>query len=417
MCAESLAALLAPGFSDETQRLTAQLIRVMIVGGVLLALSSLTYITLNSYRRFALPASGDLVQKVAPVLFALLLAPQLGIFSFAFGVLVGSAGRLLLHTGGLARQLRWLDRPRGDSGEDLRRLSVLIAPLVLGVAFAQLTDLADNYFSSQVGAGAVAAKTYARKIAELPILLLPYALSVVLFPFLASLANRGDWDRMHDLLARTLRSLALVFAFLTVVTVLLAEPLVTLLLERGAFNEGARALTVWPLRLYGIGLVTFAIEAILVPFYYSLQDTRTPVALGILGVIVNVALTVALIGPLGVGGVALALTLSKTLKVMTLALLLRYKHFAFELSSVLACVLIVSVAAAAAAVGVGLFILIEPFPGPSASLLEQVAYLVFASLTAAVPFLGCVLLIRSPERLLALEGGRALLQLLRGSHN
>ena len=399
--ASSLASSLAPGFAPSTLELTARLIRVTIAGGLFLGLSSLTYVTLNAYRRFALPAAGDLALKAMPIACAIALVPRLGVVALALGVLVGCAGRLLVHLVGLGRELARLSWPGEESRDDLRQLAWTMAPLVIGVAFSQVSELADNYFASQLGGGAVAARTYARKIVDLPILLLPYALSIVAFPYFSSLAGRQEWDRLYGFLGQTLRGLTLVFAFLGVATVLLAEPIVTLLLERGAFDAQARELTAWPLRLYGIGLVTFALEALLVPFYFALRDTRTPVVLGIAGVGVNIALTAAWIGPLGVGGVAAALTVSKTLKVLLLGLLLGRRQ-TLRWRPIAGTAWRVGLAAGVAAAGMTLLLRSNTPPGAS-SLLDQVAFLSLTSGSGAVLFLVMVLAFRSPERALLLE--------------
>ncbi len=421
--AAKLASWLAPGFAPSTLELTAQLIRVTIAGGTLLGLSSLTYITLNGYRRFALPASGDLVLKAMPIACAVAFAPQFGITALAVGVLLGCGGRLLVHLFGLGREFRQLAWPQGQSRGDVRRLTLLMAPLVLGVVFSQISDLADNYFASQVGGGAVAARTYAQKIVDLPILLLPYALSMVAFPHFSSLAARGERTRLYSLLGRMLRGLALVFAFISVATLLLAGPIVTLLLERGAFDAHARELTAWPLRLYAAGLVTFAIEALLVPFYFALGDTRTPVFVGIAGVGVNIALTAAWIGPLGVGGVAAALTVSKTLKVLVLGALLlrrsplplpspggRRRHL--QRAPIVGTLLRVGLAAGVAAGGMSMVMQIQSAPGAAAPLLNQIGYLSLTSGFGLVLFLATVLARRSPERTLLIETWNAIRHML-----
>lgn len=420
--ARNLASWLAPGFTPSALELTARLIRVTLVGGVLLGLSSLTYITLNGYRRFALPAAGDLVMKAMPIVCALVLVPQLGVLALALGVLLGCAGRLLVHLGGLGHELRYLAWPRPESRADVRQLAWVMAPLLLGVMFSQLSDLADNYFASQLGDGAVAAKTYARKIVDLPILLLPYALSVVAYPYFSSLAGRGEWDRLYTFLGRLLRGLAIVFAYLSVATILLAGPIVTLLLERGAFDAQARQLTAWPLRLYAAGLVTFALEALLVPFYYALRDTRTPVVLGIAGVGVNITLTALWIGPLGVGGVAAALTVSKTLKVLLLAWLLQRRRNqrphqgrarSLPWAPVLGAALRLSLSASAAAVTMAVMMHLRSTPGAAGSLLEQVGYLGLTSAAGAASFLAILLAFPSPERALFMDGLNMLRRFLR----
>ena len=398
-----LASLLAPGFPPSTLEITARLIRVLIAGGVLLALSVLSYSALNGYRRFALPAAGDLVLKAAPTVGAVFLAHRLGVVALAFGALVGCGGRLLVHLVGLRRELRW---PRGSdeaSAEDRRTLCALMAPLALGMVLSQVSDLADNFFSSGLGPGSVAARTYARKIVDLPILLLPYGLSVVAFPYLSSYASRREWSYAYGFLAQTLRGLAMVFLALGVPAVILAEPIVALLLEHGAFDAKARELTAGVFRLYAAGLVTFAFEALLVPFYFALRDTRTPVVVGILGVLIKLGLIPLLIGSLGVAGVAAALTISKTVKVLLLGLLLKRKRPELCIAPVLATSFRLGLATGVAALGVYAVASVLRWPGPTAPLLLQLGYIAVASGCGGALFVGSVLAVASPERQMVLE--------------
>lgn len=396
--ADTLVVWLAPGFEADTLHLAARLVRIMIGAGAFLALSALTYITLNGHRRFALPATGDLVLKIAPIACAILLAPHLGIFALAVGLLIGSLGRILVHTLGLVEERRWLALPNAESKQDIRTLVLLTAPLILGVVFSQISELADNYFSSLVEGGAIAARTYARRIVDLPIVLVPYALSIVVFPYFSSLANVGDSETLFRFLARSLRALMLVFAFLAVSTIMLAEPIVSLLLERGAFDAHARVLTAWPLQFYAAGLVAFAVEAILVPFYFALRDTRTPIVVGIVGVCVNIALTAALISPLGVGGVALALTVSKSLKVVCLIVLLKRKRKNLRLSPALMSVVRIAFAAGLAALGIFGARALVHVPALGESPVAMISYLAIVSTAGAIVYLSTLLAWSSPER-------------------
>jgi murein biosynthesis integral membrane protein MurJ len=398
ICAEPLVAMLAPGLSLESKATAARLLKIMAPAAVILGLSTLTYVTLNGYRRFALPAMGDLVQKAAPVVIGVALVPRFGIAALAAGVLVGAVGRLLVHAIGLVPLTRSMPRSCPEASADVKRLLFLAAPLLIGVAVAQVSALADNYFASQAGAGGVAARSYARKIVDLPILLVAYPLSVVLFPYLSAAAARGDRRELVSTIGRTTHGLALSFAPIAVCTILLAEPIVSLLFERGSFDAGARRLTSFPLAIYGFGVVPFAIEAILVPFYYSLQDTRTPVVAGIVGVAANVTLCAILFGPLGVGGIALALVISKTMKVVWLASLLSRRGVPVAWRSVAGSAARIGLGAGAAGGLLFALLRIVPAPGPEVGWMEQASFLGMVSLLGAVTFFGVTALMGSAER-------------------
>jgi murein biosynthesis integral membrane protein MurJ len=398
--ADGLASALGPGFSSESAAQCAHLIRASLFAGVPLALSTLTYITLNGYKRFVAPALGDVALRSAIILCILLLAADFGVSALAIGLVLGAAARLAVHISALRRQLRLLSWPSRESAEDIRTLTLLMAPLAAGVVFAQASDLAANYFASLAGPGAVAARTFARKIVDLPLLLVPYALSVVAFPHFVTLTVRGEWDRLYRLLGDILLSLALAFSALGIIIAILAEPIVAILFERGAFDATATQRTAWILTCYAVGLVAFALEALLVPFYFSLSDTRTPVLVGIVGVLLDIALAAWLVGYWGAAGVAAALTIAKSLKVAALALLLRRKRQAPSLVPIGWAILRIGTASALSAGG-GL-LLTTLWSAPT-SLAGRFAYCALAACVCCAIHLAALALMRGAEWCLVVD--------------
>ncbi len=411
--AETVAGFLAPGFDAETVALTASLVRWVAWAGVILAFSVLTSLALNGYRRFALPASGDLLLKLGPPICVVLLAAQLEIHALALGLLIGASGRIGLHLIGLAKELRFLGRGSREMRSDLDQVLHLAAPIVVAVIASQVGEFADNYFASKTGEGGVAARTFGRKIAELPLLLVPYALSIVALPHFSALAARGDRDGLFGTLGDILRGLALLFTLLAVATVTLSEPIVRLLFERGAFDASASAATAGALVFYGAGLVPMAFEAILMPFYFSMHDTRTPVIAHVAGVGTQVLLSALLWQPMGIGGIALALAASKTLKVLLLGVLLRSKHDGLHVGPVLGSAARIGLAGAATAgalIGVGAVLGV---PQSGAPLPEQLVFLLASAVVGGGTFLAATLVIPGPERLLIVDGTRHLVGAVR----
>jgi putative peptidoglycan lipid II flippase len=393
----AIAEFFAPGFDERSLDLSARLISLVAPGAIFLSLSTLTYITLNAYRRFALPALGDLAWKAGPMAGVLLLVRPLGITALAVGYLIGALGRFLVHCVGLAKHGGSIALPDQDSRRDLSRLTFLMLPLVLGSGFAMVSDLADNFFSSMLGEGGVAARSFAKKLKDLPLEVIPYTLSVVLFPYFAHLAATRDQDRLYELLGKAARGLAAFFAAVGVCIVLLPEPIVSLALERGAFDVDARERTAWALQMYGLGMITFALETILVNFYFAVQDTVTPVVMGMAGVLVNILLSYLLIEPLGVGGVALAQSISKTLKIAALALLLQRKR-AMPWRAIATSATVVATGIVVASVGLWLFRGLWTTPLENMSLVAKASLVGSGGLVGTVLCLGTIVLIGRHER-------------------
>lgn len=401
--ADTVAAMLGPGLSRQGRVLAADLIRMSVFAGVLLAASSLTYITLNGFKRFAAPAAGDVAQRAVSIGCIFALASDFGAAALAIAALCGAAARFGVHLLALRRFPfpRW---PSRECVEEIRLLSALMAPLAVGVLFAQASELVANYFSSFAGAGAVAARTFARKIVDLPVLLVPYTLSVVAFPHFVTLINREDRDGLLQLLGNILLGIAFAFSALSIVIMALAEPMVRILFERGAFDRAATEATAQILICYAAGLLAFALEAVLVPVFFSMGDTKMPTLAGIFGVMIDVVLAALLVGPLGVLGVAVALAIAKSIKVVVLGVLLRRKLPAVPSASVGWAALRIATASVLTA-GCAL-ILTRLWPGPpaSGSLAFQLWYCTLVSVSCGTVHLTAAWMMRGPEWHLLVRG-------------
>lgn len=320
--APQLVGILAPGFDGSKRELTTRLVRILLPSSLFLGMSALTYITLNAYKRFALPALGDVFFKFMPIAVFVLLFRFSGITGLAIGGIVGAGARLAVHCAGLREKIRLLRFRVETNYPPVRQMSRLMGPLVLGIVFSQLSLLIDNMFASTLSAGSISALSFAKKLAEMPIIIIPYALGIVLFPYFSELAIAKNYDRLIGMLVHAIKMLIVVFVPIAAIFIVLRVPLVRLLFERGEFNSYSTQITSSALMYYSFGILSFAIEAVLVQFYFSTSDTRTPVIVGIVCVCMNILLTYALIAHLKHNGIALALTISKTLKVAILYLLL-----------------------------------------------------------------------------------------------
>lgn len=335
--------LFAPGFTPEKSRLLMRLIQIAFPACIFLSLSALTSITLNGLKKFALPASGDLAFKIIILLTFVILHKYFGIYAIAVGVLAGAAAKLFLHVVGLFKYLavNKISTKTTYLGDTWK----LTWPLLIGMSLSLVSSLIDNVFASYLQEGSISALSYSKKIIELPILLFPYILSVVVFPYLTELSITKQKEKLRNLLSQTLSWITLIFVPLSVFCFMFPHEIVEIVFKRGAFNEQSIALTALPLRFYSIGLVFFAIETILVIFYFANANTKTPVFIGALCVMINIALISIFIKFIGYAGIALALVISKAAKVFVLLWLLE-KHiainynavFSFLYKLVLACV-------------------------------------------------------------------------------
>lgn len=313
--------LFAPGFKDQKKELAITLIQLAFPACIFLSVSTVTNITLNGLKRFALPASGELVFKAFIILCLLFLYRYWGIMAAVAGLLLGSFFKLGTHLLALYKQLSF--KPRPGQSYYLKNAWNLSWPLLIGVLFSQAGNLADNVFASSQQEGAISALSYANKLIEFPVLIFPYILSVVIFPYFAELSISKEKEKLAGLLSQSLSWITVIFVPLAVFYFISCREIVDLVFRRGAFNDHSVLLTTTPLRYYSIGMIFFAIETVLVIFYFANANTKVPIFTGIVCVVEKIILSYVLIKVMGYAGIALAHVISKATKNIILLLLLQ----------------------------------------------------------------------------------------------
>lgn len=314
----------APGFKGEQFTLTVSLLKISIISCVFLSVSTLTSIILNGKKHFIFPAIGDVIFKLVIILAFFIIDFKNGILGLGLALIVASIFKLGVHLLKLGKKisLKKLDIDPIDKA----RIFKLSLPLLLGVLFSQLSGIIDNGFASRLQEGAISSLSYAKKIIELPIVTLPYVLSVVIFPFFSELSIKKNTQKLKKVFIDVLMLLVLIFIPLTIFFALNSHGIVSLIFKRGAFDENSVLMTSKPLFVYSLGLIFFAIETILVIYFFSKANTKTPIVVGISCVILNIILTWCLIEKLGYLSIPLAYVIQKGVKCIWL-LFLRKEDF------------------------------------------------------------------------------------------
>ena len=321
--------VIAPGFSQPQQALTASLLRVMLVSPIVFGASGVVMGALNAHQHFLLPALAPSFYNLSIIGGALLLGPHIGVIGLAVGVVVGAVLHLLIQVPGLLRHGAQFYLDLDLKNPSVREVGRLMAPRVLGTAIAQLNFVVNNSLASGMGEGAVSAINYAWMLMLLPQGVFAQAVGTAAFPTFAAQAARGDREEMRSTLAATLRVVFFLCLPATVGLLVLGRSLVGLIFERGAFAATSTGAVTWALVFYALGLVGHAGLEIIARAFYALHDTFTPVWVGGLAVGINVALSLALPGVFGLigwpshAGLALANTVATLLEMVALLLLVR----------------------------------------------------------------------------------------------
>ncbi len=314
---------IAPGFESDARIETAQLLRFMAGGAALLTVTALTRTVLDAHKRFCWSAGGELAFRTVTVGILAAGFVWKGLPYAGLALVLGAAAGLLVHGWALRQEVRlvrpgWTPSIRSAVG----RMMLLGGPLVVGVVSSHISQLIDGILASTLAEGRLAALTYAKKLTDAIVLLGPAALATVMFSHFSSLAVTGRRDEMKRLLTRCLRIVVLAGVPVSIAVFMLRQPIISILFEHGRFDARSTHLSAGALAFYGLGIVAFALDGLIVGTFYALKDMKTPVLVGLVCVVANVVIAWLLMGPLDHLGIALALTLTKTAKVLVLAYVL-----------------------------------------------------------------------------------------------
>ena len=310
--------IVAPGFDAPTTELTIRMTQIMLLSPVLVGMGAVISGILNSYQQFTLPAIAPLLYNLAIIAAAVVLAPVMGVEGLAVGVVLGSLAHLVVQLPSLLRVGRRYDFHIGLDDPGVRRVGWLMGPRLLGLAAGQLNFLVSTVLASGLAAGSLTAYNYAFQLSQLPVGIIGVSVAVAMFPTLSHDAALGHVGRIRTQVSSAVRILVFIAAPLTAMTIVLRDLVTAVFYQYGAFTADASALTASTLAYFAIGLAGHIVVHVLTRAFYAMQDTRTPVAWAVIAVAINVALMVALIDPMGIEGLALALSVSASIEVLGL---------------------------------------------------------------------------------------------------
>jgi len=264
-----------------------------------ISLTALAGAILNTYHRFAAAAFAPVLLNVVLISFAAFVAPnfaQPGVV-LAAGVFVAGAVQLIFMLPLLAR-IRMLPRPQWgwrDSG--VQRIIKLMLPAIFGSSVAQINILFDTLLASFLVTGSISWLYYSDRLMEFPLGVFGIALATVILPNLSREYAADSTEGFAAMLDWALRLVVLIALPAAVGLFLLAGPALTTIFYGGRFDVGDVNMATLSLMAYSFGLLGFILVKVLVPGYFSRQDTKTPVRIGIIALLVNMVLNVLIVVP------------------------------------------------------------------------------------------------------------------------
>jgi len=302
MLSPLLVMLFAPGFIDEPERFDLATHMLRITFPYLFFVSLLAYAgsIQNTFGQFAIPSFTPVLLNVCMISAALWFAPMFEqpIVALAWGVFVAGAVQLALQLPFL-QKLGLLPKPRwGWKHSGVRRILKLMAPAVFGSSVAQINLLLDTVIASFLMAGSLSWLYYSDRLMEFPLGLLGVTLGTVILPRLSREHAQQEPEGFQNTIDWALRLTAVFGVPAAIGLVVLSVPMLSTLFEYGKFTAEDTYMASYSLIAYSLGLPAFILIKIFAPAFFARQDTRTPVRIGVIALISNMAYNLLLVLPM-----------------------------------------------------------------------------------------------------------------------
>ncbi len=367
-------------YPPEKAALATVLMQIMFPFILLVALAALAMGVLNTKGRFGVPASASTAFNITSMIFGLGLAywlaggawersidkiavpsdaAQWAIIGMSIGTLLGGAAQLLIQIPSLFKVGFRFSFNLSFRDEGVRRVMRLMGPAIIGTGAIQVKVLVDTVVASGIDGGA-SWLNYAFRLMQFPIGVFGVAIGTAAIPTLSRLASENNIDKFRSTMTDALKLVLLLAIPSACGLIVLGDPIISLIYQRGEFDAFATNMTSWALTAYSIGLAAYAAIKVVSPAFYALDDAKTPMYISLASILVhvptsfgmmqllsNVGVTPERPNGFGHAGVALATSMVATVNLLALMWFMRRKIDRVDGRDIVTAVLKISVASAA----------------------------------------------------------------------
>jgi len=295
--------IFAPGYLGQQNQsqydLTVNLLRITFPYILFISLVAFAGGILNSYQQFAVPAFTPVLLNVVLISATYWIAPMMDqpVMGLAIGVFLAGLLQLLFQLPFISR-MGFLSRPRWNAQHaGVKKILKLMLPAIFGASVAQINLLLDTIIASLLMTGSISWLYYSDRLMEFPLGILGVALATVILPSLSKQHMTDSKEEFSATLDKAIRWVIYLGVPSAVGLFMLAAPIITTLFGSDKFLRNDIEMSAMSLMAYSFGLVGFILVKVLLPGFYSRQDTRTPVKIGIKALIINMVFNIVIVLP------------------------------------------------------------------------------------------------------------------------
>jgi putative peptidoglycan lipid II flippase len=286
---------LVPNFTRPEKAETVDLTRIMLVQPVLLGVGGVFAAMQQSYSRFLLPAVGPLLYNLAIIIGTVLFGRHAGVYAAAWSVTIGAFLWFQVQLPGVARESRYYHLEVNWRLPGVREVLRLLGPRVVGLAAFQVMLLITTYLASGFSSDSFNAITYSWALVVLPVNAFGSSVATAVFPLISRQSVAAQASALGQTVRESLRAVLFLTLPSTAGLIILRRPIIDLLYDHGSWTVHSTEATAFALAFYAGGLVPMALIEVMPRVFYAMKDTRTPVMIAVVTVLLDAGLSVALV--------------------------------------------------------------------------------------------------------------------------
>ena len=335
--------LFASGFSGETLDLAINFTRISVFGVYFTALLSIFAGYLRVHDNYIIPALVGFPMNII-IIASLFISTKTNIYVLAIGSVLATASQLLLLLPFVRKKGFSYQSVLNLKDEHLKTMVIIALPVIIGQSVNEINILVDRTLASSIAVGGISALNYAGRLRGFVQSLFVASITTVMYPMISKMAAENNIKGLKTYIGEAISMVNLLVVPATIGAMIFSSEIVGLLFGRGAFTPEAVAMTGNALLYYSIGMVAFGLRDILSRAFYALQDTKTPMINSTIAVVINIVLNIILSRYLGIGGLALATSISAMVSALLMFITLRKKIGAFGLKKITKSFIKISIA-------------------------------------------------------------------------
>ncbi len=339
--APALVAFFTPGFNSWQLAQATQLTRVMLLAVIFFVASNIIGGVLNSWKKFFSFSIAASLYNIG-IIIGILFYPYFGLISLAAGVCLGALLHLLIQLPE-AYKNGWHYKFVLAFTPELKRVIKLMIPRTVGLAASQINYIAITMIASTLAAGSIAVFNLANNLQFLPISIFAVSLAVAVFPSFAQAVGTNDVKLFAHNFSVSIRRILFLLIPISVLMLILRAQIVRVILGTGAFDWQATYYTAQSLGLFAISIFAQGLLPLLVRSYHAFEDSKTPMLVSMVSIVLNIILANILAVPLGVMGLALAFSIASIFNMLLLYIFLNRHAQHINHSEILTSVLKISI--------------------------------------------------------------------------